>query len=456
MAKLSGSGLYITFGKPYLQKVADIITAGDPLGIGDVTQKINMTEEIKMFLRHVKSKNENAIASLLKPGTNYNPIFNGYKWTDIDKSQFTGRTGGASGETTAMQERASLFAIQKSIENNGYTDQKKFYELYRADLQKIYPGMDEGWEDTFYQQQLTVFKQVGRTKYRHYSRDDGMMEYMTKISKNMYGVAKKDSWNPADIWLVSDYDRVVQELEKRIKDDTTSIQEFNAVLREMFHDRKIVGISLKKMSGKTALWELVNLEKMDVFESEEYQFSLKSADIDFRMKSKEEFKTSDSLIMIAGKKGSLKFQIRQNSTGFRNLKIEGTDLGATAARLGKVPLPMATSLLRSEGIVFDNDNNNYPKTYEEFMHPVTQNKFVQQWKKIKQYTGLQTEKQFIDNVSAVYKSKRPDFAHSKLMQLDLLSKIFSKSKSNQETILTSMAYLAQKKGSVFGPFGKLY
>lgn len=456
MAKLPGSGQYITFGKPYLQKVSAIIAAGTPLQIGDVTQVINMTDEIKMFIRHVKSKNENAISVLLKTGTKFNPIFNGYKWTDIDKSQFTGRAGGASGETTAMQERASLFAIQKSIENNGYTDQKKFYELYRADIQKIYPNMDEEWEDTFFQQQLTVFKQVGRTKYRHYSRDDGMMEYMTEIAKNMYGISKKDTWNPADIWLVSDYDKVVRELEKRIKDDTTSIQEFNAVLREMFHDRKIVGISLKKMSGKTALWELVNLENMDVFESDEYKFSLKNVEIDFGMKNKEEFKNSDSKITIQGKKGSLKFQIRQNSAGFNNLKIEGTDLGATAARLGKVPLPMAATLLKSEGIVFDNDNKNYPKSYEEFVHPVTLDKFVQQWKKIKQYTGLQTEKQFIENVSAVFKSKRPDYAHSKLMQLDLLSKILSKPKSNQEIILTSMAYLAQKKGSVFGPFGKLY
>jgi hypothetical protein len=31
MAKLSGSGQYITFGKPYLQKVSDIIAAGTPL-----------------------------------------------------------------------------------------------------------------------------------------------------------------------------------------------------------------------------------------------------------------------------------------------------------------------------------------------------------------------------------------------------------------------------------------
>ena len=57
-------------------------------------------------------------------------------------------------------------------------------------------------------------------------------------------------------------------------DDVTPIEEFNAILRDMFHARKIIGISLKKMSGRTAKWELVNLENMDVFDNDEYQFLL--------------------------------------------------------------------------------------------------------------------------------------------------------------------------------------
>ena len=43
-----------------------------------------------------------------------------------------------------------------------------------------------------------------------------MMEYMTKIAKDMYGISQKDSWNPADIWLVSDYNKVVAFLEKKL------------------------------------------------------------------------------------------------------------------------------------------------------------------------------------------------------------------------------------------------
>ena len=455
MANLTG-GVYSTFQKPYLGKVADVIKSGKQLKIANKMQQINMTDEIKSYVDLVEKKDERRLSLLLRNGSQFSTIFNGYKWTDIDKGQFTGLGKAPSGESTAMQERASLFAIQKSIENNGFTDQKKFYELYRKDLLKIYPDMDEEWEDTFFQQQLTVYREVGNTRYKHYSRDEGMMEYMTKIAKDMYGITKKDSWNPADIWLVSDYRKVVSELERKVKDDKTSIEEFNAILREMWHDRKCIGISLKKMSGNKALWELVNLEDMDMFDNDEYKFKVKSVEIDFTMKNATEFKNSDSKITISGKKGDIKFQIRQNSAGFNNLKIEGTDLGATAARLGKVPLDMARSLLASENVVFDNNNRNYPKTVDEFNEPYTQSKYAKQWDSVKQYTSIKTKQQFIDNVSAVYMSSRPDYAHSKLMQLDLFSKLFTKPKDKQETLLTSMAFLAQKKGKVFGPFGKLY
>ena len=462
MATLQG-GVYITFAKPYLEMVAQKIRNDEPFKLADLRrrQKINKTNDIKKFLRDVKNEDENGVASVLKTGSQYSTIFNGYKWTEIDKGQFTGKGSVAApstdAEDTAMQERASLFAIQKSIENNGYSNQKKFYQLYRKDMKKIYPGMDELWEDTFFQQQVTVHNEVGNTKYRHYSRDDGpngMMKYITDIVRNNYGISKKDTWNPADIWLVSNYRTVVKELEKRVKDDITPLQEFNEILREMFHDRKIVGISLKKMSGKTALWENVNLDNMDIFDSDEYRFHLDSTEIDFGLKNKTEFKNSDSKIFISGKKGEIKFQIRQNSAGFNNLKIEGTDLGATAARLGKVPLNMAATVLKSEGITFDNDNKNYPKSSQEFKNEKA--KFVAQWKKVKQYTGVNTEQQFVKNVSAAFDGKRSDYAHSKLMQLDLLSKLASKSIEKQELILTSLAYLAQKKGQVFGPFGKLY
>lgn len=207
------------------------------------------------------------------------------------------------------------------------------------------------------------------------------------------------------------------------------------------------------MSGRTAKWELVNLENMDVFDNDEYQFKLKSAQLSFNMAGRNNFKNSDAKIVVSGKQGDVKFQIRQNSAGFNNLKIEGTDMGATSARLGKVPLSMAATLFKKFGIPLNNDNKKFPRTASEFEKRASE--FLYQFKKVESITSIKA-KDFQTNVMAVYGSARPDFAHSKLMQLDLLCKIYSLKEKDRNDLLTSLTYLAQKKGNIFGPFGKLY
>jgi len=460
MANLTG-GKYITFEKPYLGMVAEKIESGDKLKFeGNVSQVVNRTPDVNKFLKAVKDKNQIIINSLIRSGNNYIPIFNGYRWTQIDKSQFTQRTGASSGESTKKQELASLFAIQKSIENNGYTNQGKFMKLYRDDLKEIYPEMNEQWENTFFQQQLTVYREVGQTKFKHYSRDDGFMEYITNVAKKRYGITQKDTWNPADIWLVSDYNRVTKILDKAISDDTTSIQEFNAILREMFHDKKIIGISLKLMSGSVAKWEIVNLEDQDLFDDGEYQFTFDSSELQFDLKSNgKEFKNTDSKISIKGKQ-NIKFQIRQNSAGFNNLKIEGTDIGASSARLGKVALDMASQLFKAHNLESSNWRSwrNYPKNAEEYNaeKSIHEKRFsaLKRTNKVK-LGNVRNQTQFSENMIAVFNNK-PDIANSKLMQLELLSEIFTLNGDKLDSFLTNLAFLAQKKGDVFGPFAKLY
>lgn len=456
MATLSG-GQYITFSKPYVNQVAEVIENGNPLNIdGAGPVVITKTKEIKEFLTAVKNKREDRVAYVLRDGGNkFAPIFNGYRWTNIDKGQFTGKGGGSDAKTTAMQERASLYAIQKGIEKNGYTDRKIFFKENREALKEIYPDMNEEWEEGFFQQQLTVQKEVGNTKYNHYSRDEGFMDWITDFVKRKYGISQKDTWNPADIWLVSDYRSVTSTLERKIKDDVTPIQEFNAILRDMFKERKIVGISLKKMSGKTARWELVNLDNADIFDNDEYSFKLESATCDCTLKSSNAFKTTDSRILIKSKNQKITFQIRQNSAGFNNLKIEATDIGASSARLGKVPLAMADRVFNAYGLKLNNDNKQYPRSEEEYLKNI--NEWETLYKNIKPYTNVPTAQKFSENIVAVYKSARPDYAQSKLMQMRLFETVLTKLKGDKlDSFLTELAFLAQKKGTVFGPFGKLY
>jgi hypothetical protein len=458
MALLQGTGVYITFHKPYLEAVYRVIRDRKELTFGDKNKiKVPHTPEIKRFLNAVVNKNTSQIASILKKGRDYNPIFAGYRWIDIDKSQFTSKSVSSNSISTSQQESASLYAIRVSIEDNGYSDQAVFYKKHRDKMLKIYPDMDELWENSFFEQQKRIYSEVGSSRFKHYSKDEGMMKYLSTLVRTKYRISRKDNWNPADIYLVSDYQTVKRELTKRIEDDVTPIQEFNQVLRDMFHERKIIGISLKKISGKFAEWELVNMASFDMFDDEEYVFRLKDAKIDMTLRSDNEFTSSDSLIVVASKQGNIKIQIRQDSKGFGNLKIEGNDLNAASARLGKVPLSLAKDMFQRKNIRFNSSGSDYqafPKTEEEFLQE--KNKHIDKFKKIKSMTGLRTEDEFVANMIAVFNSDRPDLAHSKLMQLDVLCEMFSLRKEQVEELLTGIAYAAQKKGDVFGPFGKLY
>jgi hypothetical protein len=449
MANLAGKSM--TFEKPYLNMVADKITSKEKLIVSGKSQIINITPEIKEFLKAVSTNNSKAVKQILKPSKQFSPLFNGWKWSNIDKSQFT-----QASVPTDLQELGSLFAIQKSIENDGYDDREKFFKLYRDDLLKIYPDMNELWEETYFQQQLKVQKEVGKTPFKHYSRDGGFMEYITKKIKVLYDISKKDTWNPADIWLVSDQSKMERLLDKVIVDDVTTLEQFNQIMRELFRKRKIIGISLKKMSGKSAKWELVNLENMDMYDKDEYSFKLENIRLDFGLKANgKEFKNSDTKIWIEGKTTKISFQIRQNSAGFNNLKIGGTAKGAAAARLGKAPLQMVSTLFKAMGLTFDNKHQNYPRTDVEYIKE--QETWEKLFKKLDgKYTDISKPDVFSKNMIAIYNSKRPDFASSKLMQLKFVTEILRKDADNIDLLLTSLAYLQQKKGKIFGPFGKLY
>ena len=78
------------------------------------------------------------------------------------------------------------------------------------------------------------------------------------LAKEYAKFSEKDSWNPADIWLLSstgDANAVLKDL----KENGSSIQKVNAILKLAYKNRQVVGISLKKV-GKTVKYEEVNLE----------------------------------------------------------------------------------------------------------------------------------------------------------------------------------------------------
>ena len=89
------------------------------------------------------------------------------------------------------------------------------------------------------------------------------MDYITKICATKFGIAKKDSWNPADIWVIKGSQAKIEtekEIDEMLDGDHQTIYELNDYLRMKYIKKEIMGLSLKKISGKKAKYEVVNLE----------------------------------------------------------------------------------------------------------------------------------------------------------------------------------------------------
>ena len=358
----------------------------------------------------------------------------------------------SASQLTAQQENASLYAIKAGIEANGYSNERLFYGKHRKAITHIFPKMNKEWSDTFYEQQKKIVKELGSTKFSHYSRDDGFMEFVSKLIRTKFGISKKDTWNPADIWLVNELGKM-----KKVLNKINNLAQFNAVLKDMFNDRQVVGISLKKMSGKVAKWELVNIKPIiKDFDDDDYVYDLSKIRFMLDVSGAGDFVNKNTTIYIADQgKEFATISIRQNSNGFSNLKFEGQSSIARSARLGEVPVVMLKSMMSDYGIGFDNKYSGYPRTLKDFIKKQDKYKRMFTVVKRKTITGIKNQSEFDENMRRTFELDAP-VATSKLMQLEFIYNFLTLNDQKQSEFLTAMLFLSMKKGKNFGPFGKLY
>jgi len=454
MATFSNSD--ITFEKPYLCMIRDDIINKKKLKFiaADKTKfegVVTLTPITESFIEAVNTGDILKINKIIKTGSHLNFFLASsdkeFKWSEIDKQPYSNQGGGTNATIeTIKQERASLYAIEMSIKKNGFKNKQEFLKVCGKGLRALYPDMDTEWEETFYQQQITVYKEVGNTKFTHYSQSGDFMEDISKYVKDQYGISQKDTWNPADIWLVNKLSTVKRRLFKKIDDTVTNIEEFNRVLRDMYDTKEVVGISLKKISGKTALWENVNISGNLM---NDYDYKFYGSICKLKLKSPG-FESQDSYIYVKSSAELVKIQVKDNGG---NLKLEGTSNKSTAARLGKAPVEMVKMLMKKYSRKFNNDHNTFPKDVKSFDKRVDEFTEIFNYLVGKTEMGIVKEKVFVDNMRKVFKSK-PKIAKTKLMQLSFLYEFYHTKKI--EEVSVSLVYLAMKKGDVFGPFAKLY
>ena len=372
--------------------------------------------------------------------------------------------------TTKKQELASLWIIKQALTSTGIkyrtVDHLKNDANGYKELTEIYPEVNELWLKGLVAQQITVRNNVlGGDHYTTFNRDGGFMEFISNLVRDKFKISKKDSWNPADIWVIENEQKAIDKIKNAVRGNYPTITELNNVMKRMWHDKELKGISLKAISGETAQWEEVNLDD-SLFKDKNSPpiFEITWSTCKLNLKNNK-FDSTDTIVNVEEGNSTYVFQIRQNSRGFNNLKFEPTKKGFGAARLGKVPLDKLKGMMngRPYNLSFMNSHSSYPKDSKKFERE--QGKYIRMWNKIKGkvITGIKTEQEFKSNFMAAFddptvniKESQKSIATSKLMQLDFLAQVFGMGEEKRNELFTNMAFLAQKRGEGFGPFGKLY
>ena len=396
-------------------------------------------------------------------------------------------------EFTAMQEKATAYVLKRAFEDNkkfnsaediikdpitkkGLESIFKFgtKQLFKFKLPIETKTPEDKWLTTFYLQQKKMLVEFAGADFTVFNRVGGFMDFITDLIKDKYGISRKDAWNPADIWLIKKKNVFREKIRKELAGPrgTQTIKELNAIMRLMFQKREVVGISLKLISGQQAKYEEVNVnekffKKLESMQGE-YDFNLSRIVCKLNLKGTS-FGTQDTNIFLKDSSGTevAKFQLKGNTTSrLANLKFEGTEIGSSAARLGKAPLNLVEQL---SGMVDRNlynthtkANGNYPTTADEFRE--REQEFVDMFARViksplLKEVGITKTKDFIYNMNKVFNGPESHIANVKLMQLYYIDKLMRLKPVVRDEYLTDLLFLAQKKGRAvfdFGPFGKLY
>ena len=398
--------------------------------------------------------------------------------------------------STAKQEStsAAIFEYALSRKSDGWQTVEKFKndkqveKIIREGTQRhknpypeAYDDPDNDWISVFYKQHKTILHKLQDSRISLFNREGGFMKFITDAVKPL-GVTKKDNWNPADIWGTRGSDTEVTEKIKFAIDgkETQTIQQLNSLLRGMYKSKELMGISLKKTSGKEALWEEYNIEQLTLNEVNDYRYNEIGIIINFKPTDKVT-KTGalDTAVQLrqSGGGAEYNFQITSNDTSApnQNLKFESKPVGSAKARGGKAEIKQVEKIVEAlvkekDGGTFKNKHQNYPKNLDEFLNKNISGKDLKTYKSY--FTAIRTHvttdcknaDEFVEVISDIFnadenKGGRPWVAQSKLMQLTFIwhdLKIKQKSEKIYSEFWTDMLFLSIKKGDRFGPFAKLY
>lgn len=378
---------------------------------------------------------------------------------------------------TKVQESGSLWIMKKVLnENRRYLspDDIKNDKDYN-ELKKIFKGhldktgdVPETWIENYYKQQEAMLKKFSSSKFTEfkYSGTSGSFHDFIKDIYKQYKKGRYENWNPADIWIVSgNSNEIKSEIEQSVSGSikTQNISRLNSILRKLFKEKKVIGISLKKISRDVAKFEEVNIDlkhfmELDKLDEKYSNVKKPKLDLTIDINNPSKYETQDLIISLDGPK-KVKFQIKGNqTTKYSNLKYEAI-LSGSGGRSGKAEVDKVSKLIKFyTNKEFSNKYSDHPKTYKEFNTLSNIKKYLKLYNKIKNDVETNIsggDKEFLDSFTHGFKYD-PIIANTKLLLMEFISIIIEIPKNKLDDFWVDMVWLSEKKGGGFGPHGKLY
>ena len=429
-------------------------------------------------------------------------------WTQLEKSVFSSKNITID---TKQQEKITL-KIFEYVLGRKTQNWQSFDEMFNSKnsaVKKIFPQLSKlpDWYEHFTLQ----FNEIKlRTKFPNNSFEvyqyDGEGSFMKYISdlvvKEMNLYSRKDSWNPADIWLINtvrlkqDYIEKFDNIALNLKngkyvDPKQAIREINKQLKIAFKQNVIVGISLKKSDGKKLNYDTFNMQTNPDDSKDLPNVNFDKIKLDCAYNEKTGTFTSRTSYIFVKDAGDLAYKLayKSNTGGKGNITYEFLPEGKATAFLGKVPkdrlqeflkenVPLALpqnyidSRVSTSSTMFGNPF--VTEMAQRVTLPVTmpQSTMDMYQKKVnfikKQFASTQTLHidSFVKNLSHSYNY---GFNHGEsglsvknLTMIQMVEFTYQlaqmKDAGNLQEFLTKAYYFAQKRGQIydFGPFGKLY
>ena len=423
--------------------------------------------------------------------------YNTLGWKEIQKKTFSSPNLKIS---TQQQERITLLIIKNLLAASqpDYESFGKMFDDKKSGLQDIFPKLrqlDSWWNNfTLQFNQMTKTDKFPNSKYDVYLYDEpgNFMGYVTElVTKQIKFVGQKDTWNPADIWLLKtgakkafavEVDKILEKIAggSYADDRTEPIREVNKLLRSAYKTRNIVGISLKKSDGKKLLYDEFNMNANEK-DSDLPDVSFDKIQLSCAYnKNTRSFTSKTSYVFVNDSKDASYKLAYKSNTGkgkIGNITYEFLPSSKASAFLGKVPKESLKVWLvnqidkdyfkTSAGIQMP-QGVNLPKTWDE----LDEAKEIMKVSVIKKnfpnttILGLDDYVNGDENLYHSFKNGLSD-GNSTMMQMIDFTYILAKLKEQKDRktkqtqlqiFLTKGYYFAQKKGVKynFGPFGKLY